>query len=143
MTEQQPMTLTDWRGNPYTVGTTIYYPRMSGRSCEIQEGVVIDIWDAVWDRDVFKWVRFNPDKPSHQDVTGRDRQTRVKVQPTGRGSRNFYRSDSRLVTDEHGEVVRDETGRAVWEKTELKPVTLMIIENVTVATCTHKAVANA
>ncbi|MFI6497146.1 hypothetical protein [Nonomuraea typhae] len=138
MTKQQPMTLTDWRGNPFTIGTTIFYPRMSGRSCEIQEGVVIDIWDAVYDRDVYRWVRFNPEKISHQDATGNDRQTRVKVHPTGRGSRNFYRSDQRLVTDEQGEYVRDEHGRAVWESVDLKPVTLMIIENITVVTCTHK-----
>ncbi|MFI6485211.1 hypothetical protein ACIBH1_45385 [Nonomuraea sp. NPDC050663] len=132
MSEQ--MTLTDWRGNPYTVGTTVLYPRMSGRSCEICEGVVVDIWEAVYDRKLYKWVRANPDKLAHQAVTGRDREMRVKIQPNGRGSRDFYRSDSRAARDENGDYVYDDDGHMVFEKVDLKPVTLTIIENVTVLT---------
>ena len=140
MTEQQPMTRTDWRGNLYTIGTTIFYPRMSGRSCEIQGGVVLDIWEAVYDIVNFNgWVRLNPDNPAHQAAKEQNRATRVKVQPTGRGSRNFYRTDERTVKDESGETVRDERGYAVWEKTEPKPVTILITENITVAEATAHA----
>jgi hypothetical protein len=35
--------LQDWRGNAYTIGDRILYPRMSGRSCEMQEGRVTKI----------------------------------------------------------------------------------------------------
>ncbi|MFI9553691.1 hypothetical protein [Nonomuraea endophytica] len=122
------ITLTDWRGNTYTVGTTIFYPRMSGRSCEIQEGQVIEIWEAVFDNRKYRWVRFDADNPNHQGVK---RETRVKIQP-GRGSRGFYRDDTRRVEDEHGNIVRDEQGHAVWEKVEARAVTLAILENITV-----------
>ncbi|MFG1709197.1 hypothetical protein ACFLIM_39000 [Nonomuraea sp. M3C6] len=131
MTEQQPMTLTDWRGNPYTVGTLIFYPRMSGRSCEIQEGEVLDIYEAVYDRRTYRgWMRYDAANPDHE---GEERETRVKVQPTGRSSRDFYRTNHQVKRDEHGEIVRDENGRTVWEKAEAKPVTLTVIDNVTVA----------
>ncbi|MFI6813242.1 hypothetical protein ACIBG7_12560 [Nonomuraea sp. NPDC050328] len=127
-------TRTDWRGNTYTIGTTVLYPRMSSRSCEITEGVVIDIWDAIYDPKVYKWVRADPDNPTHQAITGRDREPRVKIQPNGRGSRNFYRSDSRPARDENGEYILDARGFRVYEKTELKPVTLTILDNITVIT---------
>ncbi|WP_424533677.1 hypothetical protein ACOZ38_25410 [Sphaerisporangium viridialbum] len=133
--ETEPRTITDWRGNPYTVGTTIFYPRMSGRSCEMAEAVVVDIYDVVWGcDDKIRWERFDPENPAHQAASGRNRVTRVKVQPTGRGSRDFYRSDRRIVKDENGETVRNDEGYAVWEKTDIKPVTLMIINNITVPT---------
>jgi hypothetical protein len=38
-----PDTLTDWRGNTYTIGDRVLYPRTSGRSCEIQEGRITKI----------------------------------------------------------------------------------------------------
>ncbi|WP_440100059.1 hypothetical protein [Streptosporangium sp. H16] len=128
----EPRTLTDWRGNPYTVGTLIFYPRMSGRSCEMVEAVVVEIYDAVRDSDKYRWVRFDPDNPRHQATSKGDRVTRVVVQPTGLGSRDFFRSHTRLARDEAGEMVRDEQGGPVWETTEIKPVTLMITNNVTV-----------
>ncbi|MFC7582468.1 hypothetical protein ACFQYP_00660 [Nonomuraea antimicrobica] len=53
-----PLTLTGWRGNPYTVGTTtILYPRGTGGSCEIQEGIVLEIWEIVYDLDKFRRAR--------------------------------------------------------------------------------------
>ncbi|MEU6778592.1 hypothetical protein ABZ912_05270 [Nonomuraea angiospora] len=133
MTQQQPMTLTDWRGNPYTIGTTIFYPRGSSGSIEIQEGVVLDIWEAVHDVVNFTgWVRFDPENPAHQAAEEKNRANRVKVQPTGRSSRP---TNYRVRRDEHGEVVRDDSGRPEWEQydVEHKPVTLLIVENVTVA----------
>ncbi|MEU7891727.1 hypothetical protein AB0B45_02555 [Nonomuraea sp. NPDC049152] len=136
MTNEQTelRTLTDWRGNPYTIGTTIFYPRGSSGSIEIQEAEVIDIWDVVTDPDTYDWARFDPDNPKHQ---GLKRTTRVKVQPTGRSSRP---SNYQVKRDEQGEIVRDEDGHPEWEQYEVehKPVTLLIIGNVTVVdTCTH------
>lgn len=131
------MTLTDWRGNPYAIGTLILYPRMSGRSCEVQEGTVLDIYEAVYDRRNHRgWTRYDAANPNHQ---GQERETRVKVQPTGRSSRDFYRSNRQVRRDEHGEIIRDENGHTMWEKTEAKPVTLLITENITVAEATAHA----
>ncbi|MEV4749026.1 hypothetical protein AB0K21_21830 [Streptosporangium sp. NPDC049248] len=136
-TESEPRTLTDWRGNSYTVGTRVFYPRMSGRSCEIQEGTVLDIWDAVYDFDKFRWVHFDPDNPRHQKISGRDRVTKVKVQPTGRGSRDFYRSNKQHKKDNDGKLLYGDDGWPVMEDADAKPVTLAIIENITVV-CTHE-----
>lgn len=40
----------DWRGNPIRVGTCVLYPRMSGRSVEMQEGFVEEIKPVVRER---------------------------------------------------------------------------------------------
>lgn len=40
MKELPDQRITDWRGNEYGVGDTILYPRQSGHSTEIVEGVV-------------------------------------------------------------------------------------------------------
>lgn len=42
-TPENPDTLTDWRGNTYTIGDRVLYPRTSGRSCEMQEGRVLKV----------------------------------------------------------------------------------------------------
>lgn len=39
----QPIELTDWRGNKYTVGSLVLYPRTFGSSCEIAEATVLSI----------------------------------------------------------------------------------------------------
>jgi hypothetical protein len=62
------LTWTDWRGNDFTVGDTILYARLSGRSCEMAEGVVEDLF-VVWrDRETYKWVRLpeNGPVPTHE-----------------------------------------------------------------------------
>lgn len=120
----------DWRGHPYTIGSTIFYPRMSGRSVEIQEGRVVDIWDAVYDLDRYKWVRYDPAKPV--EFTG-DPVTRVKVMPTGKGSRNFYRTGETYQRDASGELVFDDDGQVIIESLEFKAVTILNTENITVA----------
>lgn len=137
--QTEARTLTDWRGNSYTIGTTIFYPRGSSSSIEIQEAKVVGIWDAVTDPDTYDWARFDPNNPKHQDL---ERTTKVKVQPTGRSSRP---TNYRVKRDEHGEVILNEDGRPEWEQYEVehKPVTLVIISNITVATCTDQAAANA
>lgn len=76
------LTWTDWRGHDYTVGDTILYARMSGRSCEMAEGIVEDL--AVYYKDDrYRWTRLKdgeavPEKPGFkyrnpetQELTGR------------------------------------------------------------------------
>lgn len=126
------MKLTDWRGNEYGIGDTIFYPRMSGRSCEICEATVMDIWETY--NDGRRWKRLAegetpPDKEcwniAERAYESRPAKTevRVKVQPNGRGSREFYRNDFDYRKTAEGTYERVETG--------IKPVTLNIIENVT------------
>ncbi|MFB4284886.1 hypothetical protein ACBJ59_57130 [Nonomuraea sp. MTCD27] len=134
MTAEQ-RTLTDWRGNIYTVGTVILYPVGSGGSIEIQEARVVEIWDVVNDPDTYGWARFDPDNPNH---AGLKRVTRVRVKPTERCSRSFFRNKA-VKTDENGAFVYDEHGRAVWEPIDAKPVIILITENITVATGTREA----
>lgn len=116
------MKLTDWRGNEYGVGDTVLYARMSGRSCEISEATVVDIWEAYPDYNLRRgwWVRL---QEGQQPPEGKRTETRVKVQPNGRGSRNFYRTDYDYVKNAEGDYERVETG--------IKPVTLNIIANIT------------
>ena len=73
----------DWRGNFYEVGSTVLYPRASGRSVEITEGTVLEIVEVP-----DSWV-FIPETTTW----GRGVGYKVKVQPHGRGSRRFYRGD--------------------------------------------------
>ncbi|MFI6317313.1 hypothetical protein ACIBG8_07330 [Nonomuraea sp. NPDC050556] len=129
-------TLADWRGTPYTIGTTVLYTRRNSSSCEIAEGVVLDIYDAVRDPRMrrLRWVRANPDNPTHQAITGRhERETRVIIQPTGRESRN-WRLNTRQVRDENGRDLHDEHGSPLYEPVTHPPVTLTALENITVIT---------
>jgi hypothetical protein len=50
------LTWTDWRGHDYTVGDTILYARLAGRSCEMAEGVIEDL--AYYYKDErYRWTR--------------------------------------------------------------------------------------
>lgn len=126
------MRLTDWRGNEYGVGDTILYARMSGRSCEISEATVVDIWQAYSDGGRYNRLAEGDEVPTVQvfNYGTREYETRparievrVKVQPNGRGSRNFYRTDFDYRENAEGGYDRVETG--------IKPVTLHIIANIT------------
>lgn len=128
------MKLTDWRGNEYGAGDTIFYPRMSGRSCEIVEATVVDIWETYRADGSWKWLRLEegqepPErvywnyKTLENEMRPAETETRVKVQPNGRGSRSFYRTDYKMVENAEGGYDKVDTG--------IKPVTLNIIENVT------------
>lgn len=110
---------TDWRGNEYGVGDLVIYARMSGRCVEMVEARVLDIW-RVFRNDDWKWERlpdgtrspklkgtWNYETRSYDDIQDPDDELRVKLQPTGKGSR--FRSYTE----------------------EFKPVTLTITENVT------------
>jgi len=50
-------TWTDWRGHEYTIGDTVLYARLSGRSCEMAEGVVTDLFEVYYCSDTYKWKR--------------------------------------------------------------------------------------
>lgn len=94
--------LTDWRGNQFTVGSLVLYPRMSGRSAEIQEATVTDIWMVYRCPENFDWKRLPegaepPLGRSWNRVLGdyemvpAKTELRIKVQPI-KSSRNFHRS---------------------------------------------------
>lgn len=51
------LTWTDWRGNDYTVGDTIVYAVMSGRSCMMSEGIVDDLWEVYRHPDTGRYTR--------------------------------------------------------------------------------------
>lgn len=81
---------TDWRGNTYDVGSTVLYPRMSGRSCEMQEGIVLEIKK-------FTDTRYrheqNPDDGKWYYNSEEFENYKVKIKPT-RSSRDFWRDGS-------------------------------------------------
>lgn len=96
MTEQ--ITVTDFRGNTFTVGDTVLYPRMSGRSCELQEGVVVELkpFEDFRYFDNPKWGEEGEPRWVREDFTNH----KVRIQPT-RSSR-FHRTG----TDWRGEAVK-------------------------------------
>lgn len=96
------MRLTDWRGNEYGIGDTVLYPRTSGRSVEMSEATVADIYHVYYG-DNYKWERWDGEGPEPtkrvfdgwdeegnrktKEVSGLE--IRVQLQPTGHTSRNF------------------------------------------------------
>lgn len=131
------MILTDWRGNDYTIGDTVLYPRTSGRSVEMSEGVVLEIvrgWGGMYNS--FTRLAEDEDPPEIRQRDGWDHEARetiwttvtapvvyrVKLKPSGRTSRNFgYYSDWER---------NEETGRR--EHTgDVKPVTIQNVQNIT------------
>lgn len=109
--------LQDWRGNTYGVGDLIVYPRASGRSVEMSDGVVEAIFEVFYDTDSYGWKRV---EGANVPEDAR-RAMRVRVKPTGLGSRGFWRGDWRTYKAE-----REGTGKA-----DVKPVTLINVENIT------------
>jgi len=97
------MQLIDWRGNPYTVGSKVIYAAMSGRSVELQEAEVLEIKTVYRNNYTGKWVTYKEGDPIPREMeydydnkswapTGDEItkfETRVKLQPTRKGSRNF------------------------------------------------------
>lgn len=87
------LTWTDWRGNDFTVGDTILYARMSGRSCEMAEGIVEDLFVVYNDPDKYKWVRLpeNGPVPTHEVWRWRNPETgELKWGYGGWGDREGY-----------------------------------------------------
>lgn len=93
------MKLTDWRGNEYGVGDTVLYPRVDGRSAEMAEGVVKEIYVAFYDHDDYKWKRlgeggvppmrerWNHGSLCYEEVPA-ESETRVVIEQT-RSARSF------------------------------------------------------
>lgn len=108
---------TDFRGNEYKVGDIILYPRMSGRSCEMQEAIVLEIkefedtrwiWNPYYDKNVPPHPVTNP-----RTLDEKFTNFKVRVQPT-RSSRDFYR-----------------TGTGAGDnKNDVKAVWISIVENI-------------
>lgn len=130
------MELTDWRGNTYREGSRVIYAAMSGRSVELQEATVLEIKTVYQDPDKYKWVKLEegqeiPRKPlwnfdtNSYDYIGDPVRTemRVKLQPEGRGSRDFS-----IREDTKRSYVNKHTGEEVdWKyinKTYYEPVTV-------------------
>jgi len=140
-------TWTDWRGNPYTVGDTVLYPRLSGRSVHMCEGVVTDLFEVYQGAD-YKYVRLapgetaplheiwtwqNPEDPAErsryrrdgwehvQVAVPRDTERRAKIKPTGRSSRFAAYWNKKWNPETHE-----------FDETEQKPVTLTAnVESIT------------
>lgn len=105
------MRLTDWLGNEYGEGDTVIYPVGSGRSIEMQQATVLDIWTVYQCPDEYKWKRleegadvphkkqWNPDTREYEPGPElADTQLRVRLQPNGKGSRDFHtRTDSKTI----------------------------------------------
>jgi hypothetical protein len=121
--------MTDWRGNEYDTGSLIVYPAMSGRSCEIVEAVVVEVYGVVRNEKTYGQRRAaDGEQP---------KSIRARVQPTGRGSRRFYRSTERTDwIDDEGNVVPSGEWRPglTMRRTPTSPraVTLTILDNITV-----------
>lgn len=73
----------DWRGNLMSVGDTVLYPRQSGRSVELREAVVLEVWRMDEDRNVYSYG------PGRGMTVTKAADYRFKLQPTGRSSRGF------------------------------------------------------
>ena len=92
----------DWRGVAVGVGDTVLYPRVSGRSCEMQEGTVLSIRED-GTRTVIERAP-TADDPWHYNRISVP-QYRVTIKPS-RSSRGFYRdADLKAVGIRLGENV--------------------------------------
>lgn len=91
-------TVIDWRGNPVKVGSRVLYPRMSGRSCEMQEGIIEEVKP-------FADTRWNPDTREREEFTNH----KFKIIPTA-SSRGFSRWSGQSVWIQIGENVTAVTG---------------------------------
>lgn len=120
--------LTDWRGAEYGTGDLVLYPRVSGRCVEMMEGTVVEVYQVYYDdEDRCQWVRLEPDQLApFEKVYTRDllervdgdtrmrTEYRVRIRPTGRGSRDFHRGMKDAVLTVHENVTKVEAtpGRA-------------------------------
>lgn len=100
------MKLTDWRGNDYGVGATVIYPRQSGRSVEVKEAVVLDIYEVYRDPEDWSWKRLPEGELMPDD---RPVELRVRVQPFKASRFTPWAGDE-----------------------DFKPATLINVENITV-----------
>lgn len=131
------MELTDWLGNEYGPGDLIIYPVGAGRSIEMQQATVVDIWTVYMCPTDYKWKRLKegqevPTKEEgHWNHSGGKSEwvsdghkpvkteRRVRLQPNGKGSRNFStRADSKTtyIDSEGNEVSHEDMVRTLEAK---------------------------
>jgi len=108
------MRLTDWLGNEYGPGDTVIYPVGASRSIEMQMAEIVDIWTVYMCPDSYKWKRLEegaevPTKTLYKwdrykeervvdEIKPVETQLRVRLQPLGKGSRDFHtRTDSKTI----------------------------------------------
>lgn len=144
MIETRQPAFTDWRGQPVHIGDTVVYPSGSGRSSQMTEGVLIDVWRVIRD-ERWNYKRIEPDEeppiklvwevvrdddgnPVEEDgvylrhqVQVPDFEWRARIQPTG-DSRWRGHGDWRETGDAHTDYA---------EKKTVKAVTLTVIQNIT------------
>lgn len=94
----------DWRGNLIKEGSTVLYPRASGRSVEIREATVLEVWRREEDRYHFEW---DTDADGKRHGVRRELPAYVfKLEPTGRTSRfEFWGDEKAHVWIQNGENV--------------------------------------
>lgn len=147
----------DWRGNLYTVGSLVLYARMSGRSCELAEGRVVDLYEVYRNQD-WKWVKVPAGKEAplvkkwkcydeageemrchgqgcvrEDEVrTPADTERRAKIMPTMRTSRfnSYAHRNKKWVWDEK----TSSGGYVDLPPEKIKPITLNITESITAVT---------
>lgn len=102
----------DWRGYPINIGDKVLYPSLVGRTAQMTEGEVLDIYRVQYDHDKNKWVRTNrPPTPKVDNINHMDKVFwRIRIQPT---------SDSMNSV------------RGGWKQEPPKPVVILNTENVT------------
>lgn len=150
------LTWTDWRGHDYTVGDTILYARMSGRSCEMAEGVIVDLMVMVRSPKTYKWTRvpdgdpvpthlawqyrnldnpeehytYEPRNGNYEHVQMQvpdDHERRALITPTMRTSRfSSYEWGTKKWWYDEA------TGESGFKTVERKPIRLTVVESITV-----------
>lgn len=121
----------DWRGQPLTPGDIVFYPSMRSRSCQITEGILLDIYRVYYHPDTYEWTKLEPEqeiptRPVWRDgeVVGKEEcstEWRALIQPTG--DSRFPRSSTRGTWNH-------ETGERGPEQAA-RPITLSIVQNLT------------
>jgi hypothetical protein len=86
-------TVTDWRGNTYTVGSTVLYPRASGRSVEMQEAEVLAIKDTE-----HTGRRYNIETRQYETYEYIKRTVRVMPAKSSRFDRSEWRGPRKATT---------------------------------------------
>lgn len=150
----------DWRGNHYTVGSLILYTRMSGRSCELAEGRVADLYEVYYGHDDYKWHRLEPGEKTPEYETWRWKHNETgdiqRYPPSDLDEREAHWKNVEVSvpceTERRAKIlptgrtsrgfgyynkkwVYDEkTGKGEFVETEQKPVTLKITESITAVT---------
>jgi len=86
-------TATDWRGNTYTVGSKVLYPRASGRSVEMREATVLAIVDKEQE-----YYRYDRDAGHRVKATQTVRSVRVQPLRSSRFDRSWSGSEHKATT---------------------------------------------